>query len=206
VRQDGRVASELGRWDPLSVEDVVARMAGLPAPWWIAGGWAIDLHLGRQTRPHEDIDVVVLRADLPAVRDRLRGWDLHAADPPGRLRPWPDGELLPHRVQDVWCRPRPEDPWRLQLMIDDTVDGDWVYRKDPRIRRPVPDLSGPASTSDCPVLAPEIQLLHKSHRRRPKDETDFLAVLPALDGAGRGWLRDALALTAPTNPWRSRLV
>ena len=84
----------LGEWEPLSVEAVTELLRGIDARWWIAGGWALDLHLGRQTRPHHDIDVLVLREDLPGVRERLRGWDLHAADPPGagRLRPWPEDE------------------------------------------------------------------------------------------------------------------
>jgi Aminoglycoside-2''-adenylyltransferase len=180
-------------------------MAGHPAPWWIAGGWAIDLHLGRETRPHADIDVLVLRADLPAIRDRLRGWDLHAADPPGQLRPWLPSEALPERVHDVWCRPTPEDPWRLQLMIDEAVEGEWIYRQHPHIRRAVAGLRGPASTPGRPVLTPEIQLLHKSRHPRPKDEADFLAVLPALDERQRRWLLDALSLTAPAHPWRAPL-
>jgi hypothetical protein len=205
VHHDGPVPSDLGRWEPLSIDDVVATMAGHPAPWWIAGGWAIDLHLGRETRPHADIDVLVLRADLPAIRHRLRDWDLHAADPPGQLRPWDTVEPLPERVHDVWCRPTPEDPWRLQLMIDDAVHGDWVYRRDPQIRRAVADLSGPASMPGRPVLAPEIQLLYKSRGLRPKDEADFLAILPALDERQRHWLLDALSRTAPAHPWRAQL-
>ena len=46
-------------WQPLSVQETVDLLYSLPVPWWIAGGWAIDLYLGRQTRPHEDIDVLI---------------------------------------------------------------------------------------------------------------------------------------------------
>ena len=48
--------------------------APLSIPWWIAGGWAIDVYLGRQTREHADIDVSVLRADhrkLAALLDEF---------------------------------------------------------------------------------------------------------------------------------------
>ncbi len=193
--------ADLGRWEPASVDELVGLMAGFPVPWWIAGGWAIDLHLGRRTRPHADIDILVLRADLPALRDRLRDWDLHAADPPGRLRQWEAHDPLPPPVHDVRCRRTPTDPWQLQLMVDDTLDGDWIYRRDPHVRRAVPSLRGPASTAQRPVLTPDVQLLYKSARPRPKDIADFRATLPELTTQQRSWLHDALNRTNPAHPW-----
>ncbi|MFD1357870.1 nucleotidyltransferase domain-containing protein [Fictibacillus halophilus] len=35
----------------------------IPVYWWIAVGWALDLHLDRITREHEDIDIVILRSE-----------------------------------------------------------------------------------------------------------------------------------------------
>jgi lincosamide nucleotidyltransferase A/C/D/E len=34
---------------------------------WIVGGWGVDALLGQQTRPHKDLDVLVLRRELPQV-------------------------------------------------------------------------------------------------------------------------------------------
>jgi hypothetical protein len=42
---------------------------------------------------HSDLVILVLRRDHALVRDQLRDWDVHAADPPGTLRPWPVGEI-----------------------------------------------------------------------------------------------------------------
>ncbi|MGH2458803.1 MAG: nucleotidyltransferase domain-containing protein [Chloroflexota bacterium] len=81
-------------------------------PWWIAGGWAIDLFVGRTTRHHDDIDVQIQRADQLAVQATLATWDLNAADPPGTLRPWKPGEVLPAHVHDIWCRPVRPRPGR----------------------------------------------------------------------------------------------
>lgn len=50
------------------VRVAVALLAALPCPWFVAGGWAIDLHLGRATRPHGDVDVAVYRHDQAAAR------------------------------------------------------------------------------------------------------------------------------------------
>ena len=195
------MADSLGEWEPLSVAEVAGLLAGVQAPWWIAGGWAIDLFVGEPGRAHGDIDVLVLRRDLGRVQEHLRGWDLHAADPPGVLRPWRNGEQLPATVHDIWCRPSAASPWALQLMVDDTDGDDWVYRRDARVRRPVSTLAGPASTSDRLVLAPEVQLLYKSARPRPKDVDDRRRCLPVLDPDRRAWLRNALTLVDPAHAW-----
>lgn len=119
---------------PLEVADLLGRA---PCSWWIESGWAIDLHVGRQTRAHDDIDVVILRDDQLAVQQALHGCDLCVADPPGSLRRWWVGEVLPAEVHDIWCRRTPTSPWSLQVMIDDAAEGVWRYRRDARIQRPV---------------------------------------------------------------------
>ena len=62
----------------------------MAAPWWVAGGWAIDLTLGHQTRKHEDLDVLVLRRDQAWVREELLGW---TSTPPTRLGAFGPGRL-----------------------------------------------------------------------------------------------------------------
>ena len=198
-------ASRLGAWQPLSPDELSEVMAVVDARWWLAGGWAIDLFLGRRTREHDDIDVQILRPDHVAVRAALSDWDAHAADPPGTLRPWPVGETLAPEVHDVWVRRRAGDPWRFQLMIADVDGEEWVYRRDQRIRRPLEELSGPASTADRAVLAPEVQLLYKSKGLRAKDESDFAATVAALGADRRAWLAEALAVVSPAHPWLDRL-
>jgi hypothetical protein len=96
---------DLSRWEPASVEEVGAAFARHPGPWWVAGGVAIELAVGRRIRDHADIDIGVLRTDHVAAPDVLPDWELWAADPPGTLRPWARGEVLPREVHDVWCRP-----------------------------------------------------------------------------------------------------
>lgn len=199
------MSADLGSWEPLSPAEVAAELDGLPCRWWLAGGWAIDLHLGHQSRVHADTDVLILRADASVVQRHLAGWDLHAADPPGTLRPWATGQILGQSIHDVWCRRSASSPWSLQLMIDDTEDDQWVYRRDGRIRRPVADLDGPASTPQRPVLSTEIQLLYKSVRPRDKDEADFSAAVEALHAQQRRWLADALITVSPGHPWLERL-
>jgi hypothetical protein len=60
------------------------------------------------------------------------------------------------------------------------------------------------SGSSIPILKPEI-ILFKAKSPRPKDEEDFVALLPGLDDAQVVWLGWALDRCHPGHPWRSRL-
>ncbi|NMB24798.1 MAG: amino acid transporter, partial [Firmicutes bacterium] len=172
--------------------------------WWIAGGWAIVLHLGRHIRDHGDIDVLLQRSDQVAIQAYLAGWDLYVADPPGRLRPWLPGEHIHRPIQDIWCRPEPESRWHIQIMLIDVEDGDWVFKRDPRIRRQLSEI-GLENSEGIPYLRPEIQLLYKAKSPRPKDEIDFTAVLPMLTDGERSWLRSALSLAYGEHRWVAKL-
>ncbi len=188
-------------WDPAPLSEVVTLFSRTRTPWWIAGGYAIELAVGHAFRAHDDIDVLLLRRDQAAVREALPSWECWAADPPGTLRPWLPGETLPPTVHDIWGRPGPSEPWRIQVMLDESEGDDWVSRRNPTVRRALADL-GTHSAAGIPYLAPEVQLFYKSDRPRPKDEQDFTAVLPVLDRAQRRWLADALGTA---HPWHDRL-
>jgi hypothetical protein len=199
-------AAHLGRWEPAGLAEIASLFSTSGVPWWIAGGYAIELAVARPVRDHADVDVLVLRRDQLAVQRALPGWDWQAADPPGQLRPWWPGEVLPPGVGDLWCRPGPGDPWRIEIVLDESDGADWVSRRDARVRRPVASL-GAVTAEGVPYLAPEIALFYKANVLRPKDETDFAAARPLLTSGQRAWLRDAIGLTyGPEHPWRARLA
>lgn len=197
-------ANHLGRWEPAAPNEVRDLLSTVDAPWWIAGGWAIEFAVGEPFRPHGDIDVLLLRRDQLAAQHALPGWEWWAADPPGVLRPWAAGEILPPEVHDIWCRPSADAPWRLQFMLDEADGDDWVSRRDQRLRRPIPEI-GRVTADGVPYLAPEIQLLYKAKGTRPKDEHDFRMMAPKLRPAQRQWLRDAMTIAYGTHPWQDRL-
>jgi len=176
-------------WEPIAVEEAAGLMAGLRIPWWIAGGWAIDLFLGRQTRAHGDTDVLVRRDDQLEVQGYLmdRGWDLHKTQQPG-LKPWPRGEFQARPYDDIWCRRAPEESWALQIMLLDTDGGRWVFKRDPAIGGPLDDL-GRRTGAGVPYMAPEIQLFYKAKPQTlAKDQSDFDSALPFLSPAAQTWL------------------
>ncbi|MFE0219948.1 amino acid transporter [Streptomyces albidoflavus] len=172
----------------------------------MAGGYAIELAVGRELRPHSDLDVLVLRRDQALVRDLMVDWDLHVADPPGlgQLRPWRFGEALQPPLHDIWCRRTPDAPWSVQLMLDEAEGAQWVSRRSRQVRLPI-ERVGRTSPTGIPYLAPEVQLFYKAKATRKKDETDFEAVLPLLDEPQRVWLAGTIAVTAPNHPWQRLL-
>jgi hypothetical protein len=175
-------------------------------PWWIAGGYAIEFAVGRSFRPHADIDVLLLRKDQLVAQGTLEGWDCWAADPPGTLRLWRSGEVLPPHVSDVWCREEPTAPWRLQLMLDDGDERHWRSRRNGLVTRPI-EAMGLRSPEGIPFLAPEIQLFYKAKAPRPKDWLDFAKVLPLLSKSQKTWLRDAILIAyGEDNCWLRKLL
>jgi hypothetical protein len=62
-------------------------------PWWVAGGWAIELFLGCVTRGHKDMDIAIARERQPEMARALQGWDIQIASA-GKLTPWTAGDWL----------------------------------------------------------------------------------------------------------------
>lgn len=194
---------DLGRWSPLTPPAALILFRDLPAPWWIAGGWALDGLFIRQTRDHADLDIEVLRRDRFAIQRHLAGWDLQAAAD-GILRPWPPGDDLGAGIKSIWCRPAPAAPWAVQSMFATAEGGEWRYRRQPMIARPLIALELTAAEG-LPFLAPEVQILYKSRAPRPKDDADFALVLPLLGAERAHWLLAALLDGDPEQRWVPRL-
>lgn len=199
--------SGLGSWIPYTPRAVAELFAAADFPWWIAGGYAIELAVGRSFREHGDLDVLVLRRDQLRLRALLATWDLHLADPPGAgtLRAWPESAGVPPLIHDVWCRRAPGQPWSVQVMVDESDGDEWVSRRDARVRRPVAQL-GHVTADGIPYLRPAVQLFYKAKGVREKDQLDFEAVLPLLSDGERAWLSSALTLTLPGHVWLDRLI
>jgi hypothetical protein len=142
-----------GAWAQLTPRDVSSLLSRLSIDWWIAGGWALDVE-GR--RPHKDVDVAVLRPDHKVLREHLADWDLWIAHG-GALRPWTSGTVGPPE-NAVWARPTPGDEWHIDFKIEAVEGGDWVYRRDPAVRRPVAETG--VAVDGIPYLAPDLAGLY----------------------------------------------
>jgi hypothetical protein len=91
-------------------------------------------------------------------------------------------------------------PWRLEFLVDDVIDGQWVHRRNPAVRLPL-DRLGRTTATGVPYLRPEVVLLYKAKRPRASDEHDAVAAIPRLSGSERAWLAAAIAQDRPDHHW-----
>jgi GrpB-like predicted nucleotidyltransferase (UPF0157 family) len=188
------------------LQAVADELRDFPAPWHFCGGWALDVFLGRVTRVHHDVDVVVSRADQLALQQHMtaRGWTLLTPFD-GRLQLWPMHmrlELPRHQAHAL------RRGAFIDFLLADLDGGVWRYRRGPVVIRDA-DRIGLQSTEGIPFLAPELVLLFKSKntsgRERSNDQADFEETYATLEPERRAWLRWALTAVEPSHPWLERL-
>jgi aminoglycoside-2''-adenylyltransferase len=199
----GGFEPDLTAWDAWRPDEITRRLASVEAPWCVVGGWALDLHLGGQRRPHDDLEIATPRDRFDEIAAALAGYELFVV---GAGRAWP----LAHAAEQLaahhqtWVRDPATGRWRLDVFREPSTGDAWVCRRDPRIRLPYDRYI--ARTGDgIPYAAPEVVLLFKAKAARPKDETDFAAVAPSLNDERRRWLREALTLIHPGHRWLAEL-
>ena len=189
-----------------TLEGISNELKDAPFPWFVAGGWALDLFLGQVQRVHYDVDIVVPRNMQMELQKYLteRGWVL-ITPYEKRLELWPPHmrlELPRHQVHAH------RDDIFIDILLTD-IDEVWRYRREPAVVRTLEKMSL-QSESGIPYLAPELVLLFKSRNtsdhERSKDQVDFENILPHLDLERRAWLRWALAATFPGHVWIGRLL
>jgi hypothetical protein len=183
--------------------DVVHRLAdfmdGFPAPWFIAGGWAIDLFVGRTTREHQRLSIAALREDHLALREHFEGWTV-LVQQGGLTTDWPPGETLPPPVVAGRAQRPKGDPATIRFHLHPSGHGRWLWMRDRMIGLPLSRLGG-RTPEGYPFLAPEIVLLEKSLSKGKKHEQDFRVALGSMSGQSKIWLRDALRTVDPAHPW-----
>jgi hypothetical protein len=195
------------RWygpaSPLPPASLLTRLlAGAPFDWWVVGGWSLEADPRTPRRVHEDLDVAV---PLHAV-DQVREWlsDLHLWQTYPGLRPVLPHEPLPPNLHQMWVRRDAFSPWLMDLALTPVEDGEWFFRPDRRVHRPMSETvrTGP---DGVPYQVPEVGLLFKARHARAKDESDLLDVLRRLDDPAREWLHTSIDLVAPGHPWLARI-
>lgn len=192
-------------WAPLTPQEAMEQFREFAGSWCIAGGWGLDLFIGKQTRQHGDIDILIFRKDQGRVQSLLADQELFVVDPPGQLRPWLPGEVLVPPLYNIWVRAHVDAPWSIQLMIQDTEGEEWVFRRDHMLRGPLSKMIIYSSAA-WPILSPEIQLLYKGKSIGAKDQADFDHLLPYLSATQKEWLREKLKPAyGKAHPWIAHL-
>jgi hypothetical protein len=185
-------------WDPWRPEDIARLLAGVTVPWYVAGGWAIDLFLGTQTRAHSDLEIAVPASAFAAIRAALPD---HEFDVVGDGRRWPLDSPAFRVMFQTWAREPATGVYRVDVFREPERDGGWVCRRDASIWLPYEHLIRRTS-GGIPYVAPEVALLFKAKwSALPKNQADFAATVPLLGGGAGDWLRRALLRVHPGHPW-----
>ncbi|WP_179862773.1 nucleotidyltransferase domain-containing protein [Bacillus pseudomycoides] len=186
----------------VQLDFIVQTMSNFKYPWFIAGGWSIDLGIGKITREHEDIDICIFRENAQEVLNYFNDWDSYVAIPgEGRLEPCltindlklPRYGLHLHKGRDF-----------IEILLTDRNEDKILFRKNPSISMNCnqfvrEDILGRK------FVAPEWQLLFKAKEGRIKDEEDFKSYLPFMDKEQKLWLSSALKEQIPSSSWIEKL-
>ena len=196
-------AVELGRWyghwEPLDPGNIAEFMAGFDRPWWITGGWSIEIFTGVR-RHHEDLDISILSSDAGSFRrflgDRWTPWNVDD----GWFRPFDDRFTDVRPDSQVWVRRDASSPWVLDVPFTPDTDGRWTNKRHLAHTEDLDDVTWTAPDG-LRYAKPEVTLMFKAAQVRAKDRQDAETVLSRLDARARAWLRDTMTRIDPQHPW-----
>lgn len=171
-------------------------------PWFIAGGWAIDLAIGRVTREHGDIDICIFRESLPQFLNYFKEWKIEVCVPGTSQR------LICESVEDVKA-PRHElhvikRDNNIEVLLNEKQGNNVVFRRDTSIVLPIETFTC-RTKEKIPFVHPAWQLLFKAKYAKEEDQHDFNAVVKILSKHERKWLYQALSLHQPESEWLREL-
>jgi len=196
---------DVSQWDPWRPEQVARLFADADLPWYVAGGWAIDLFLGGERRKHADIEVAVPNTRFDELADVLAAFEIFVITGSGEATPLAEArDRLMHTYQ-TWIREPSSGKWRVDLFREPSDGDTWICRRDPAIRLPYEQVIE-WTAGGIPYGRPEVMLLFKAKRvGEPKNQADFEAALPRLEARRREWLRAALERVHPGHAWLAEL-
>lgn len=184
-------------WEPACVDELKRQLNGLD--WILAGGYALALFVGGIYRSHEDIDILVARQDQSYIYQVVNPSLIYVAEKPGQLVETSPDRFYGKPIQDFWVLKENQESWSYQIMLFDSVDGYWEYKRNPQIKLPLSQIT--LRRGGIQLIRPEIQLLYKSNHIRSKDQLDFDIIWPELDLLAKQWLQTALKQCYTIHPW-----
>ncbi|HZG59866.1 MAG TPA: hypothetical protein VEY68_05265 [Anoxybacillus sp.] len=180
------------------LDTIVQIMNKFQYPWFIAGGWAIDLGVGKVTRKYEDVDICIFREYTQEILDYFSDWKISVTIP-GERRLEPVTSVEDTRLPRFGLHLHKENQF-IEILLTDVSDDKVLFRRDPSISMDI-DKFVRVDKAGRKYVAPEWQLLFKAKEGRVKDEHDFRAYLPTMTVEQREWLLSALRKHVPNSSW-----
>ena len=178
-------------------QSIKSLMSGFDRPWFIAGGWAIDLFIGKGTREHKDIEFAIFRKDQIYLKNYLKEWEFKKVVN-GKFHAW-ESEFLELPIHEIHALNMLSGD-KIEILLNETKENNWIFRRDLRISYPLNSIWSINETG-IPYLKPEIVLLYKAKNTREIDHQDFLKIKDYLDKKKKKWLKNALEIHEPEHKW-----
>lgn len=177
--------TDFNNWQLLSIASLKQIMHDADFDWYLAGGIALDEFLGRKTRNHEDIDILVNFKYLERILDFFKNYKVYTARN-GSLSLSSFNEI--NSTDSLWIAKDDEESFIIQILFFEEEAGHWVYKRENDIWKRIEDIY--FVKNDMKIIQPEIQLLYKmnSSNVRDKDLYDYHNVYPVLEERQRAWL------------------
>lgn len=187
-------------WAAWAPAEVAQRMSSVAIPWYVAGGWALELFTEGAARAHHDLEIAVPQGGFGEVVAAFPGfeWDV-VGD--GRIWSFPAEAENQHQT---WLREPATGRYRVDVFREPHVGDHWACRRDPSITLPYAELIR-HTREGIPYATPEVALLFKAKAPRDKDEADFRHALPAMDRPQRARLFEWVSRVHPGHPWLERI-
>ena len=159
-------------------------------PWFIEGGWAIDLFLNRETREHKDIEIGIYRKNqmqLYRYFGKQRKYYIDNTSHIGKQerREW-NKEYLRLPIYEVYVE---YEGIEIEVVLNEKDEENLIYRLNEKTKINE-EKAILYSNNDIPYLSPEIVLLYKSKYMRDKDIADISNASKLMDGSQKKWLID----------------
>ncbi len=171
--------------------------------WFVAGGWAIDLFLEKETRLHQDIEIAIFRKDQAALHFHFDEWLFHKFVK-GEPIVWHKDEWLALPTHEIHSFNETAQPSQIEILLNESNETEWIYRRNQEVRRSLNKVQLESDTG-VKFLCPEIVLLYKSTNPLAKDEQDFQAVVKYLDLEQKEWLKEAIKICNSNHRWLQSL-
>jgi hypothetical protein len=183
------------------LQNIVKLIQGFNRTWAVCGGWALDTFLGRVTRPHKDVDILIPRQEQLHIQDYLceQGWLMKVAVD-GNLSPWQKGDFLQPPLHCIWCSNETYQPNFFELLLNEMDNEYFYFRRETTIALPVEEILL-QTEQGFPILAPEVVLLYKSKYDSTENDHDFNVIVRVLAPEKKGWLRDTLVKLYGQHKW-----
>ncbi len=190
-------------WDAWSPMQLAQKLSGVDADWYIVGGWALDLWLGKQRRQHDDLEFATLPQYAPKLASHLSELIFFEVKA-GQLSPWDLNQKFGKDVWQFWGADLEVGRWRVDMMLERGTREFWKYKRSPSFEQ-LRDSAVRTNADGIRYLAPANVLLFKAKYCRAKDEDDFQAALPNLTASDRATLRRWLSLCHVDHKWLQHL-